>query len=224
MTASAVYEGTIRHRRFAVREHVLRHRVSMAFLDLDELPALPVGTRFRRSDHVGDPRTPLKDAVRSIAGREAPAGPVRVLTNLRSLGHCFNPVSFYYLYEPDGETLGAVVASVTNTPWGERTAYVLARDAHRHVLAGATDKDMRVSPFLGMGQRYVWRATGPGSTLSVHIENVEDGRRVFDASLNLRRAPLTRSALARRRGATLRVMALIYGHAAILRLKGVRPA
>jgi uncharacterized protein len=224
VTASAVYEGTIRHRRFAVREHAFRHRVSMAFIDLDELPALPVGRRFRRSDHIGDPAAPLADAVRSLAGDDAPAGPVRVLTNLRTLGHCFNPVSFYYLYEPGGETLGAVVASVTNTPWGERTAYVLARDAHEHVLAGGMDKEMRVSPFFGMDQRYVWRATAPGQTLSVHIENVEEGQRVFDATLNLRRAPMTRQALARQRGATLRVMALIYGHAAVLRLKGVRPA
>ena len=224
MTASAIYEGTIRHRRFAVREHAFRHRVSMAFVDLDELPALPVGRRFRRSDHIGEVATPLAEAVRSLAGDDAPAGPVRVLTNLRTLGHCFNPVSFYYLYEPGGETVGAVVASVTNTPWGERTAYVLARDAHEHVLAGGMEKEMRVSPFFGVDQRYVWRATPPGETLSVHIENVEEGRRVFDATLNLRRAPMTRRALARQRGATLRVMALIYGHAAILRLKGVRPA
>ena len=224
MTASAVYEGTIRHRRFAVREHAFRHRVSMAFLDLGELPRLPVGRRFRRSDHFGDPSQPLEDAVRELVGAAAPTGPVRLLTNLRTLGHCFNPVSFFYLYEPDGETVGAVVAEVTNTPWGERTTYVLPREDGERVLAGGMEKAMRVSPFFGMDQSYVWRASQPGSTLSVHIENVEGGRRVFDATLNLRRAPLTRRALLRQRGATLRVMALIYGHAVILRLKGVRPA
>jgi DUF1365 family protein len=217
LTASAVYEGTIRHRRFAVREHAFRHRVSMAFLDLAELPALPLGRRFRRTDHFGDPARPLAEVVRERVGPDAPAGPVRVLTNLRTLGHCFNPVSFYYLYEADGETLGAVVAEVTNTPWGERTTYVLPRD-------GGVEKAMRVSPFFGMDQRYEWRASKPGQTLSVHIENVEDGRRVFDATLNLRRRPLTRRARARPPRAPLRVLALIYGHAALLRLKGVRPA
>jgi DUF1365 family protein len=224
VTASAVYEGTIRHRRFAVREHELRHRVSMAYLDLDELPGLPVGRRFRRGDHFGDPALSLKEAVRDRVGPDAPAGPVRVLTQLRTLGHCFNPVSFYYLYERDGKTVGAVVAEVTNTPWGERTTYVLPREGRERILTGGMEKDMRVSPFFGLDQKYVWRASEPGSTLSVHIENVEDGRRVFDATLNLRRAPLSRRALARQRGATLRVLALIYGHAAVLRLKGVRPA
>ena len=224
MTASALYEGTIRHRRFAVREHELKHHVNMAYLDLDELPGLSLGRRFRRSDHFGDPAKPLKEAVRERVGPGAPAGPVRLLTHLRTLGHCFNPVSFFYLYEPDGETVGAVVAEVTNTPWGERTTYVLPREHDERVLAGGMDKDMRVSPFFGMDQRYVWRASEPGSTLSVHIENVEDERRVFDATLNLRRKPLTRRALSRHTRATLRVLALIYGHAAVLRLKGVKPA
>ena len=224
MTASALYEGTIQHRRFSVREHAFRHRVSMAFLDLDELPRLLGGRiargRFRRSDHIGDPSGSLKDAVRDIAGPDAPQGPVRLLTNLRTLGHCFNPVCFYYLYEPDGETLGAVVAEVTNTPWGDRHAYTLSRGDGR-VLAGAMDKQMHVSPFMGMDQRYVLRAAEPGPTLSVHIENREDGDRVFDATLNLERRPLTRRGLARLTGMTLRVLALIYAHAVVLKLKGV---
>ena len=225
MTASALYEGTVRHRRFAVAEHAFHHRVSMAFLDLDELPRLLGGKianrRFRRSDHLGDPKRPLEEAVRALVGPEAPQGPVRLLTHLRTLGHCFNPVSFFYLYEEDGETLGAVVAEVTNTPWGERHAYVLPRHDADGVLTGGMDKAMHVSPFMGMDQRYVLRASEPGPTLSVHIESHEDARRVFDATLKLERTPLTRRGLARHRGATLRVLALIYSHAIVLKLKGV---
>ena len=80
---------------------------------------------------------------------------------------------------------------------------------------------MHVSPFMGMDQRYVLRAAEPGPTLSVHIENREDGDRVFDATLNLERRPLTRRGLARLTGMTLRVLALIYAHAVVLKLKGV---
>jgi uncharacterized protein len=217
---SAFYEGTVRHRRLAVREHAFRHRISMAYLDLDDVPEL-LGRRFRRSDHIGDPERPLRDVVREIAGPDAPRGPVRLLTNLRTLGHCFNPVCFYYLFEEDGETVGAVVAEVTNTPWGDRHAYVLPRAHGRRVLAGDMDKRMHVSPFMGMDQRYVLRATEPGPTLSVHIENREHGDAVFDATLKLERRPLTRRGLARHHGATLRVVALIYAHAVLLKLKGV---
>ena len=237
MTASALYEGTVSHRRFAVKEHAFHHRVSMAYLDLDELPHLLGGrlasprpglARFRRADHIGDPARPLAETVRAIVAEEngtAPAGPVRILTHLRTLGHHFNPVSFFYCYEPDGATLGAVVAEVTSTPWGERHAYVLPRGDAKRVLTGGMDKAMHVSPFMGMDQRYVWRAAAPGPTLSVNIESREGDERVFDATLKLERVPLTRRTLARSTGrypaATLRVLALIYSHALVLKLKGV---
>jgi DUF1365 family protein len=78
---------------------------------------------------------------------------------------------------------------------------------------------------MAMDQRYTWKAPAPGQTLSVHIESSEDGRRAFDATLGLRRRPFTRRALAditaRYPAATLRMLALIYGHAIALKLKGV---
>ena len=236
MTASALYEGTIRHRRFSVRSNEFTHRIGLAYLDLDELPALLGGrlvrtrpglVRFRRADYLGDRDVPLADAVRAVVRERqgsAPDGPVRVLTHLRTFGHCFNPVSFYYLFDRD-ERLQAIVAEVTNTPWGERHAYVLPRAGDGPVLGGGFDKAMHVSPFMGMDQRYEWRAPAPGSTLSVHIESAERGERAFDATLALDRVPLTRRTLARATArhpaATLRMLALIYGHAVALKLRGV---
>jgi DUF1365 family protein len=134
---------------------------------------------------------------------------VRLLTTLRTLGVCFNPVSFYYCFNRD-EELQAVIAEVTNTPWGERHAYVAGEN-----LA----KQLHVSPLMGMQQRYAFRAPAPGPTLSVHIESTEAGDRAFDATLNLRRRPLALRPLLR--GAALRTLPLIYGHALALRLKGV---
>ena len=61
--------------------------------------------------------------------------------------------------------------------------------------------------------------------MSVHIESRERERRAFDATLALRRSALTRASLAgvsaRYPAATVRVLALIYGHALALKLKGV---
>jgi uncharacterized protein len=236
MTASAIYEGTIRHRRFAARSHEFSHRLALAYLDLEELDGLLDGrllasrpglVRFRRADYLGDPSISLADAVCAQVERRTgklPTGPIRLLTQLRTFGHCFNPVSFYYCFTPQ-EQLDAVVAEVTSTPWGERHAYVLVRTADGPVLAASFEKKLHVSPFMGMDQRYVWRVAAPGQTLSVHIESHELERRAFDATLALRRAPLTRSGLARVTArypaATLRVLALIYGHALALKLKGV---
>jgi len=238
---SAIYEGTIRHRRVAERAHEFSYGVAMAYLDLDELAqgaggrltsARPGLVRFRRSDYLGDSRVPLPDAVRALVAERvgaAPQGPVRLLTHLRSFGHCFNPVSFYYCFAPGGERLEAIVAEVTNTPWGERHAYVLPRGddgGETSVLRGSFDKALHVSPFMGMDQRYAWRAPAPGPTLSLHIESSERGTRAFDATLNLCRRPLDRRTLARTTlrypVATQRMLGLIYAHAVALKLKGVR--
>jgi len=232
MTHSALYEGTVRHRRFAVRRHELNHRIAMAYVDLDELPDLDGGrllnrrpglVRFRRSDYLGDPDTPLRDAVRALVREHVPDGPIRLLTTLRTLGHCFNPVSFYYCFD-ESERLQALVAEVTNTPWGERHAYVIPAGAER-IIQGGMDKALHVSPFMEMDQRYEVRATPPAATLSVHISSHQEGERAFDATLALERRELTSRTLAestlRHPASTLRTLVLIYGHAVGLWLRRV---
>jgi DUF1365 family protein len=231
MTASAIYEGSVRHRRFGAPGDEFEHALALAYLDLDELPGLLGGrlvaprpglVRFRRRDFLGDPSVPLADAVRERTGTD---GPVRLLANLRVFGHCFNPVAFYYCFGSGGKTLDAVLAEVTNTPWGERHSYLVRGEGAR-VMRGVSDKRMHVSPFMPMDQHYRWNVATPGPSLSVHIENHDDAGKTFDATLSLRRRELTQRSLAavtaRYPFATLRVLALIYGHAAALKLRGAR--
>jgi DUF1365 family protein len=236
MTVSAIYEGTIRHRRFGARPHELLHRLALMYIDLGELDDLLGGrlvagrpglVRFRRADYLGDPSIGLAHAVRTLVERRTdrmPAGPIRLLTHMRTFGHCFNPVSFYYCFNAQ-ERLDAVVAEVTSTPWGERHAYVLGRTGEGPTLTAGFAKALHVSPFMAMEQRYTMRVSSPGQTLVVNIESHELGALAFDATLALRRAPLSSRGLARITArypaATLRVLALIYGHALALKLKGV---
>jgi uncharacterized protein len=228
-TASCIYEGTIRHRR---REppSSFQHRIALFYLDLDELPRLlggsllvrrPGALRFRRRDYLGDRAFPLDRSVRDVVERwtgARPDGPIRVLTQVRSFGHCFNPVSFYYCFDAAGRAQ-AVVAEVTNTPWGERHAYVLPGDGAEVDF----DKALHVSPFMGMQHRYHARAGAPGERLVVHIESHGPGAGpTFDATLALRRRELTRRSAARLTArypfASVRVLALIYSHALQLKL------
>ena len=186
MRASAVYEGTIRHRRFEPVEHEFGYRLFLMYLDLGELPGVldryPLWSarrrapaRFRRGDFMGDPARPLdecaRDAVEAATG-ERPAGPVRLLAGLRYFGHSFNPVSFYYCFDRTGERVEAVVADVENIPWGERHPYVLARgEREGPVLSAELGKALHVSPLMGMDQTYAFRAGEPGARLAVHIES-----------------------------------------------------
>ncbi len=234
----------MRHRRRAQVDDEFHYPLFMAYLDLDELPELfdgrwlwsarrPAVARFRRSDYLGDPAIPLSEAVRALVRERtgvALDGPIRLLTNLRYFGHCFNPVSFYYCFEPSGEHVRAVVAEVTNTPWGERHSYVMpvgvtADRGSVALMEGRFAKELHVSPLMGMDHVYDWRLTEPSQRLSVHIESHRSsGESVFDATLALRRRELSRPemarALARYPLLTMRIMGRIYTHALRLRLRG----
>lgn len=232
---SAVYEGRLAHARRSPRRHAFSMGLYFLYLDLEELPELLAGPgplragrlgllSFHRPDYLAGPEdlaAAARARVAAALGR-APAGPVRLLTHVRALGYGFNPVSFYYCFARDGRTLEAVVAEITNTPWSERHAYVLAGGPGGAVAA--FDKAFHVSPFLPMAQRYAWTLGIPGETLEVEMANEEEGREVFRARLSLRRRPWSAGALwraaARHPLVAWQVHAAIYAHAALLWVKG----
>jgi len=245
--ASAIYEGVVFHARSEPVQHRFSYRIFMPLFDLSELPELleeiPLWSarrrapaRLRRSDHLGDPSTPLDQACRELVFSElgrAPAGPVRLLANPRYWGIGMNPVAFYYLHglRPDGGAgaVEAMIAEVTNTPWGESRCYVLdARDrAPGEGMGGDFDKLLHVSPFMPMEQSYRWSANEPGKRLRVRLSNhVEPaGRKVFEAGVDLGRREITprtmASLLLRYPPMTASTFARIYLNAAKLKLKGV---
>ena len=119
----------------------------------------------------------------------------------RIAGLIFNPVSFYYAFEPDGETLAGVLAEVTNTPWGERHTYLAGDDLR---------KELHVSPLMPHGPALpLPRAGTRPDAVGAHREHrSDDGGKAFDATLNLRRQPFTVAPLLR--GSALRTLPLIY--------------
>jgi DUF1365 family protein len=243
MSASAVYEGWLRHRRFEPVGHSFRYRLFMAYLDLGELPAVldpfplwsarrAAAAHYCREDYMGDPRQPLAECVRDTVERQTgnrPGGPVRLLANLRYFGHVFNPVCFYYCFDPAGERVEAVVADVNNIPWGESHPYVLARGEQRGpVLSEQVEKVLHVSPLMGMDQTYTLRASEPGEKLLVHIDSCSDDEQAksFDATLTMQRRELSTAVLtkmlARYPAISLQAVGKIYAQALRLKLKGAK--
>jgi len=235
---SCIYEGRVRHTRTQPAVHGFTYRLFMMYLDLDELPSLfkkrwfwsvsrPAIARFRREDHLGSSDTPLADAVRDLVAAETghrPSGPVRLLTNLAYFGYRFNPVSFYYCFAADGQTVETIVAEVNNTPWGEQDTYVLPcvpRDASAWRFRPA--KKMHVSPFMPMDVNYDWVLANPAERLTVHMANYSDGKRFFDASMRLGRREISAGSLAsvllRFPLLTLKIIAAIHWQALRLWLK-----
>ena len=230
-----MYEGVVRHRRLAPKPREFSYRLYMAYVDLDELPvpfkAHPAWSarlapyRFRRRDYLGQPCCDLREAVTHAVialGGTAPAGPIRLLTQLSSFGWCFNPISVYYCFDTAGSTLEQVLVQVTNTPWGERHEYLVS--AGGPGASGQAGKAMRVSPFLDMDLTHHFELSLPGPNLSVSVVDRRGDDLVFEAELALERVEASAanlSRLARRYPAMpLQVSASIYRQAVKLWLGG----
>ena len=237
---SCIYEGQVRHTRQKPVLHRFGYRMFIMYLDLDELPHIfagrwfwsaerPALARFRRKDHIGAESETLQESIRTLVEAETgerPAGPIRLLTNLSYFGLCFNPVSFYYCFDEDGETLRTIVAEVNNTPWGERDTYVLPESLNigsDNVRRYRPAKKMHVSPFMPMEVDYDWCFTEPRERLTVYMANMREGQRFFDASIKLVRKEISGRALAgvliRFPFITAKVLVAIYWQALRLWLK-----
>jgi uncharacterized protein len=203
---SCLYRGQLVHTRHGRAAAGFRHPVYMWLVDLDELPQLdrrlrwfgydrPALTSIRSADHLGDPARPLRANLLAYLDRHGiglDGGRVELLANARLLGYVFNPLTLYWCHRRDG-ALACVLAEVHNT-YGERHCYLLSPDDRHHCQAG---KQFYVSPFLTVDGHYRMTVPPPGPRLSVHMQLVQGGEGVFQASLTGRRVELTSAALGR---------------------------
>jgi len=167
-------------------------------------------------------------------GRPADAAPGRIalLANLRTWGWLFNPISLYFCFTSASPTpnfaqserssvVQHLVAEVENTPWHERTQYVVGGPGQYRLA-----KQMHVSPFLPMELDYELEYSAPAEKFHLRIDVLKDGVPLLKTGLALRRQVLDR----RQMGLYLRelpptahkVSLGIYAQAAVLGLKGAR--
>jgi len=239
---SRLYTGNVTHKRFEPFIHGFQYKIFMAYLDLDEIDNLMKDSllfssklkavmEFRRSDYLGDPDVPLDSAVRDEVEQQTgvyPDGPIRMLTHLRTFGYVFNPVTFYYCYDKEGENVLHIVVQITNTPWKERHSYVLSPEKNLSKEKGwyryLIDKEFHVSPFMDMNYHYDMNFTLPSENLNVQISNMRESKRKFIAVLNLNEEEFSKknliNILVRFPLITFKVIVAIYWQALKLKLKG----
>jgi hypothetical protein len=188
------------------------------------------------SDHGGPPKRGrgaawAREVLAAHGLSDATEGRLMLLAQPRTLGHVFNPVSFWLAHDGAG-ALRAVIAEVSNT-FGDRHSYLCAhedrRPITRHDVLGA-QKIFHVSPFQPIEGGYTFRFDIRADRVGVWIDYATGNDGLY-ATLTGRRTPLTtggilRAAVRRPFGAR-RVLALIHWQALKLWWKGapyrVRP-
>jgi DUF1365 family protein len=235
---SAIYVGSVTHRRHAPCGHVLHYRAFWLLLDLDELPAVAAKLRLFSyngpnlfslydADHGDGSRTPLREQIDRClreGGIDITGGAVRLLCMARTLGYGFNPLSVYFCHRADG-ALAAVIYEVHNT-FGERHSYLIPADAPAGVVRQRCRKTFYVSPFMDMEMRYEFRVHPPDKRVAVVIRASGADGPLMNACLLGGRRDLTDLALLRAFVAvpavTLKVIVAIHWEALRLWLKGLR--
>ena len=182
---SYLYLGKVKHTRLKGGSfHHFEYPIFFAYLDLDEIgpynleywPIFSYGSRFfsfcslDKNHHLkgwsknDDFLSSVKSFIlsKSIKNVEN-LGSVRLLTHLTYFGYCFNPVSFYYIFNKNElSKLNTIIAEVSNTPWMEQHAYVLNESIPNVEFTKRTDnmiqvkwdKQFHVSPFMEMNYTY----------------------------------------------------------------------
>lgn len=197
-TSSALYTGTVRHTRLRPFRHELKYRVFYGLFDLSELSHLDELRWFgynRRAlfsihdaDHA-DGATAMRQWIEKHledAGIDLEGGSIKLLAFPRVLGYVFNPIAVWFCYDRSGD-LVAILHEVTNT-FHERHSYLVrVADGLSHEF----DKELYVSPFMGMEAKYKFEIVQPSDRIAISIRQFDDEGELLRASFAGSRLDLT---------------------------------
>jgi len=210
---SALFKCLVMHNRIEPKKHRFTYNIFMFWLDIDllsttaaKIPLFAYNKRgvfsFRDSDHfkytANDARNALNvrqklNAYLEENGITSPPQQVMLLTHLRMLGHVFNPVSFYFCYNEQGNC-DYVVTEISNT-YGEMKLFLVDKKKEQ-LFEQYEQKYFYVSPFTDMDTEFEFRYQLPDEKLNVHI-NVKDktGSKFFISTLTGDKKMLTNARL-----------------------------
>jgi len=224
------------HRRTAPKKHAFKYRLFMFYLDLDEIGQLDkrfsfIGHNrfapyeFRDSDHYNPTQTDLKSSISNYIREQGvgkPVGKIYLLTHLRTWGHVFNPVSFYFVEDPQGIPL-CTIAEVGNT-FNEQKLFLSPADVDGRSREDVV-KNFYVSPFSELDTHFHFKIATPRERMRITISQSKNGEQYFSSALTGSRRPLNARALVssalRFPFLTFQIVGAIHWQALLLHLKGV---
>ena len=205
---SCLYDCRIVHHRKKPREHRFGYRVFMFFLDLEEIDGLcsklPWMSRNKRNvyafndaDHFQEGAISVRENVLNFLEKEnlrEQAGKIYLLTHLRTWGHIFNPVSFYFVEDTSGEAL-CLIAEVANTFKEQKLFLVPKEKLVRGTYRDTHKKHFYISPFSDLDTLIHFHVRQPSEKLALTINESEGDEPFFYSSLEGKRRGLTQANL-----------------------------
>ncbi|MEM0952022.1 MAG: DUF1365 domain-containing protein [Cyanobacteria bacterium P01_H01_bin.74] len=224
----ALYDCRVSHKRVSPKPYSLDHHFFMVYLDLDHLEALNglLGVSlnwwnfyaFHPADRLPITVSPanqvadqgnteqtaqgLKDRVKDTIHRVVPDCPIEkigVLTQFRTLGYLFSPVSVFFCYDPE-DKISAILLEVQNTFY-ESKPYVITERNKAGDFIAKVPKFFYVSPFLDADMQFEVRISPPEKkwnqplNMSINTLDASGKALILSASLRGKRLPLTTKTL-----------------------------
>ncbi|MDA1065639.1 MAG: DUF1365 domain-containing protein [Verrucomicrobia bacterium] len=193
---SCLYSCKVGHSRKRPKKHSFSYRVFMFMVDLDELESLPGKLLFlshnrsniysyRDSDYFTQGGTTPRENVEIFLranGITGPVGRISLLTHLRTWGHTFNPVSFYFVADEENNPL-CLISEVANT-FNEQKLYLLKSDKLEvGAYKDSQNKHFYISPFSDLDTRLHFNVRTPDQNLSISINESDSEGTYFFSSL-----------------------------------------
>ncbi len=171
------------HKRYLPKVNAFNYGVYYLHFPLSKIDDLPIAKNkfaclsFYEKDHGYKDGRPLKDWAEDILtiNNIKFEGEVTLVCLPRVLGYVFNPVSFYFCHNLDGE-LKHVICEVNNT-FGETHTYICTKDDDSNISETdilKTKKMFHVSPFLERDGYYKFRFSEKGNSLGIWIDYYND--------------------------------------------------
>jgi len=230
----------VAHARQGPKRNAFHYGVYYLCIALDEIPHITNTLlshnkwnmfSFNERDHAAHDGSALEPWVRKmLADWDVPQadGRIILLTLPRLFGYVFNPVSFWYCLDRDGN-LRAVISEVSNT-FRDRHSYISFHDDRRPIMPDdwlRAEKVFHVSPFIDISGHYLFRFVYRDNKIGVWIDHYNEEGLLLTTSVTGKRIPLTAGNLLRcffrYPMVTLKVISLIHYQALVLWLfKGIR--
>ncbi len=148
---------------------------------------------FRDDDHWKEGKKNIRANLTSYLheqGMTEPLGQITLVTHLRTFGHIFNPVSFYFIRGIEDQPLCAI-AEVANT-FNEQKLFVIGSEYFaKSQYREKQSKEFYVSPYSDLDTEFSFILSEPDERLAISINQSQKGKTYFFSSLVGERRELT---------------------------------